>query len=274
MADYELKQNQSLPEDMKTRYKDMGDGTHAEVVALEDDLTIGVEAIGAKTDAAASSTVAETGTARSGISLWKGIKNILILVSTVLGATDGAAIVTDSDGTIQRYLRGLVKLISGILSVKGTETVIDVTLTLDNAVQYADGDVLFVSKEITNWVTANGKAAILHHVWLIDEDAQGGALDLLFFDSAVNVGTINVAYDITDAEMEGLLGRIVIAGTDYTTWTNNKTAFIKSSDSGFKAGIMQAGAATTSIWIAGISRDTKTYTASGIKLKLGVIERQ
>jgi len=46
---------------------------------------------------------AEDGTARTGISLWKGIKNALGIIS-------GAAVVTDANGTIQQYLRGLVKL--------------------------------------------------------------------------------------------------------------------------------------------------------------------
>ncbi len=39
---------------------------------------------GTTTDPAASSTVAEDATARTGISLWKGIKNVLLLIKTAL----------------------------------------------------------------------------------------------------------------------------------------------------------------------------------------------
>ena len=52
---------------------------------------------GATTDAAASSTVAEDATARTGIGLFKGIKNILILINARLAAIAGAgAPVVDS----------------------------------------------------------------------------------------------------------------------------------------------------------------------------------
>ena len=65
--------------------------------------------LGAKADAPAD--VDEDTTARSGVSLWKGIKNYLRSVKATLGATTGAAVTTDADGTLQQYLRGLVKLI-------------------------------------------------------------------------------------------------------------------------------------------------------------------
>jgi len=47
--------------------------------------------IGHSKDAAASSTVAEDATARTGISLWKGIKNILILLNAKFAALGQAA---------------------------------------------------------------------------------------------------------------------------------------------------------------------------------------
>ena len=34
MADYDLTQGESVPSTMKTKYEDMGDGTHAEVVSV------------------------------------------------------------------------------------------------------------------------------------------------------------------------------------------------------------------------------------------------
>ena len=39
-----------------------------------------------------------------------------------IGATDGAAVITDANGTLQQYLRGLVKLIVSIISVKIDQT--------------------------------------------------------------------------------------------------------------------------------------------------------
>lgn len=48
-------------------------------------------ALGTTTDATASSTVAEDATARTGIALWKGIKNILILINGKFAALGEAA---------------------------------------------------------------------------------------------------------------------------------------------------------------------------------------
>ena len=85
-------------------------------VTISGSITDAVE--GSTTDAPASVDDAETGTAHTGIALWKGIKNILILVKTILGATDGTAVITDANGTIQQYLRGLVKLIAAKIAVQ------------------------------------------------------------------------------------------------------------------------------------------------------------
>lgn len=50
------------------------------------------DTLGATTDAAASSVDAESATARTGISLWKGIKNVLLLIKTALNGGLPAAL--------------------------------------------------------------------------------------------------------------------------------------------------------------------------------------
>ncbi len=64
--------------------------------------------IGATTDAPFVGP--EDATPRTGIGLWKGIKNVLGIIS-------GSAVTTDTDGTIQQYLRGLVKLVAAKITV-------------------------------------------------------------------------------------------------------------------------------------------------------------
>jgi hypothetical protein len=82
------------PIQMSRRWKDMGDGTFAEVVYVGNEASGGGGAstiadgadiaLGTTTDTPASSTVAETATARTGISLLKGIKNVLLLLSACI----------------------------------------------------------------------------------------------------------------------------------------------------------------------------------------------
>jgi len=75
-------------------------------------------ALGATIDAPSSPTAASTVAPETGIGLWKGIKNVLILIKDALGIKTGAAVVTDADGTVQQYLRGIVKLIVAGLTIK------------------------------------------------------------------------------------------------------------------------------------------------------------
>lgn len=61
----------------------------------------------------------EDNTARTAITLLKGIKNsIYVSLLAILGATTGAGVITDADGTIQQYLRGIVKLLVAKITVK------------------------------------------------------------------------------------------------------------------------------------------------------------
>jgi len=55
---------------------------------------------GTTTDAAASSSVAEDTTARTGIGLWKGIKNVLILVKDALDTLIAPASLTETTVTV------------------------------------------------------------------------------------------------------------------------------------------------------------------------------
>lgn len=109
--------------------EDNGAGGHEPYVRLDDG---GIPAIGTTTDAPFVGT--EDGTARTVVSILKGIKNsIYVSLLAILGATTGAAVVTDDNGTIQQYLRGLVKLIVAKITVSINQT----TLGSTNAVYSA-----------------------------------------------------------------------------------------------------------------------------------------
>lgn len=142
--------------------------------------------------------------------------------------------------------------------------VADVTLTADTIV-YASGDVLTDTAEVANAVSANGGTALIHSLTLLDKDAQGGALDVVFFRSNKSLGTKNEAVSISDADAEDILGVISITGADYVDFVGSKVATITL------AGLaVESASASTSIFVALISRDVMTYTANGLILKLGL----
>lgn len=142
---------------------------------------------------------------------------------------------------------------------------LEVILSLDTN-QYADGDVLAATQEISNFFRTIGGTAFIWSIDILDEDKQAGPFDILFFKSNVDIGAENAAYAITDAEMREKIGRIIVLAADYTTWTEFSTAYKERGGTGFELAVLQAAVDSKSLWISAISRSTKTYSASGIRL--------
>jgi hypothetical protein len=146
------------------------------------------------------------------------------------------------------------------------DTVITVTPTCDvNA--YASGDLIFDSTAIAAAVRKVGGTAILQSVTLIDKDDQGVALTLIFANAATDFGTLNAAPDPDDDEAATVIGHVPIAATDYVDLGGAKVACIRNLGL-----LVQAGAATTSLYVAAINgTGTPTYTAAGLVLQIGLL---
>lgn len=251
--------------------------------------------IGAKTDA--KSTATDT-TAASGISIWKQISaSVQLLVFgagtaaaaqrttlasddpavATLGTVSGAAVITDANGTLQQYLRGLVKQwIAGTLvlgagenhtgQVGGHTNIVDVTLSLDTSA-YASGDVLADTQQVANALRVNDGTGVLHNVVVVDQDDQGVALDIYLLSANVTMGTENAAPSISDANAVNILGRVQVQSTDYYDLGGVKVANLRNL-----AMLVKAVSGTKDVYVAVVNgTGAPTYTASGIKLRLGFI---
>jgi hypothetical protein len=152
--------------------------------------------------------------------------------------------------------------------VKPPDQLVSVTLSLDTSA-YASGDVLAATQEIAN-VFKVASQVRLGSLLLLDKDDQAGALDVLFLRSNTAIGTENAAYSPTDAIAAEILAVVVIAGADYYDMTNNQIVQ-KTLTAGPGMGMMLAPTSGDSLYVAAVSRDTKTYTASGLVLTLGLL---
>ena len=141
---------------------------------------------------------------------------------------------------------------------------IDVTLSLDTAA-YADGDVLADTQTVTSMFRVADGTATLDSIHVLDEDDQGQALDLIFLGANNSIGTENAAVSVTDANARDIQGRVRIGAADYYDMGGCRIATI--SGIGLK---LKAASGVTTGNIAAVSRGTGTYTASGIRLKLGL----
>lgn len=168
---------------------------------------------------------------------------------------------TDSIGTV-----GLDAGEEVVGKVGAPDDVVTLTATLDTSA-YASGDVLFDTQEIVDAARADGEVVILQSITITDQDDQGMDMDLIFLDAATSIGTENAAVSITAADLaDDALGSVSISEDDYVDMVAAKMATV--------AGIgleMKADAADSSIYVAAVTRDAPTHTASGLVLKFAFL---
>lgn len=144
--------------------------------------------------------------------------------------------------------------------------VFDFTPVLDTNI-LADGDVMFVAKELPDFFLSPDADAALHSILVVDGDDQNIAFDLVFSNATITLGTLNAAVSISDADAAKIIGVVEFATTDAVDLINSRL-FYRSG----LGQVLRASGTTTSVWISGISRGgTPTYTASGMKMKIGLL---
>jgi hypothetical protein len=145
----------------------------------------------------------------------------------------------------------------------GSGTVIDLTPVMDTSI-YADNDVAFVPIEIANVSDIAGGTVKLVNAVLHDADDQGTELEVFFTTNSGSVGTINGALNPTDAIADDIVG--VAHFITYSDLINSQVCVLKDLNI-----VMKCAAGATSLYAFGVVRSgTPTYTASGVKLKLGI----
>ncbi len=127
-------------------------------------------------------------------------------------------------------------------------------------------DVLFDYVEIPNAVAVAGGSAIIQSINLLDEDDQGGLIDLVFQSDNTALGTIDAAVSITDANARDIQGSVSMTNYfDGIAWQMSTKNNIGLT--------VKAASDSTSLYVAGVVRtDSLTYTASGIQLKIGIVK--
>ncbi len=143
----------------------------------------------------------------------------------------------------------------------------EVILTLDTNA-YIAGDVLSDTAIIYDALDEEEGTATIHSVTLLDKDDQAGALDLVFFRTNVSLGTKNDAVSISDTNADEILGVLEITASDYVDLVNSQIVTKTNLGIGIRGDKNQG----TKIYVAAISRDTKTYSASGITLKITTLQ--
>lgn len=137
-----------------------------------------------------------------------------------------------------------------------------ITATMTMAAStYADGDVLADTQELAGAIRINGGNGFITSIVILDEDDQGGDLDVVFFRSDVSLGTEDSAVSISDADARQIMCTVRVLSSDYDDLIASQVAVLSNVGCG-----VESASDSTSIWMGLISRDTKTYTNGGIQV--------
>jgi hypothetical protein len=151
--------------------------------------------------------------------------------------------------------------------VGGKTAVRSVTLSTDTSA-YASGDLIADTQQIDGFFRKTDGTGVINSINIIDEDAQGVALYIIFMSTSTSLGTENSTPNISDANLTaGFQGIVSVATTDYVTVSGTKVATIKN------IGLpVQAVSGTDDLYIAVLnSTGTPTFTASGLEMRIGVL---
>lgn len=151
--------------------------------------------------------------------------------------------------------------------VSGHGKIVEVTLSLDTGGAYADGDVMADSQAADGVARTAAGYAKLVSLEVIDEDDQGEALDLYFLSANVSLGTENSPPNISDTNARNVLGKVPIAAADFYDLGGVRIASKMEKDLGM---LLKAATGGTAVYVGAIARGTPTYTASGVRLRIGV----
>lgn len=151
-------------------------------------------------------------------------------------------------------------------TASGNTTYVDVTLSLDTAI-YAADDLLANTQTVASALRVNDGTGRLQSILVIDEDDQGAAFDIYLLNANATLGTENAAPSITDANARNILGIVPIATADYKDLGGVRLAF-----KGNIGMTVKAATGTTTLYVAVVNgAGTPTYTAAGVRLRLGFI---
>lgn len=124
-----------------------------------------------------------------------------------------------------------------------------------------------ISCELLRGQTGTG---VLQSIVIQDLSKQNGAIDVLFFDDAPSSTTFtnNVALTINDADIPKLIGSISLTSSDYASFADNSIA----TKSNLGLTLKSRNSVPSKIWVALVSRDTKTYVANEVSIAIGVLQ--
>jgi hypothetical protein len=118
---------------------------------------------------------------------------------------------------------------SGLLVPVGQRRIVySVTASTDTAI-YASGDLIADTQQMDGFFRKTNGTGVIDSITIIDEEAQGVALYVMFHNTATSMGSENSAPNISDPNASaGLLGIVAFAVADFITVSGVKIATLRN----------------------------------------------
>ena len=149
----------------------------------------------------------------------------------------GVSVSKRSGGEVLSNNKKLNQMKVDVIDVDPTHTVASVS----------NNYIFFSGGEIENAVSVKGGSCILQSITLLDDDNQGAAMDIIFSDAVVTLGTDAGAIDIDDGTEQNILG--IIRVSDYMAGVAWQLAHKENCGL-----ILKAASDSTSIYFGAVNR--------------------
>jgi len=164
---------------------------------------------------------------------------------------------TSNDGTPPNVTLAASEELIGL--VGAPDDSVTITCTLPTGALTAN-DVMFDTQEIAGAARTSGGSVILQTVRVLDKDDQGAEFDLIFLDADTSIGTEDSEVSISDSDAEDIVGILNVAESEYADLISSQVATVRN------VGMEMKTSGSTSLYVAGVTRGTPTYTASGVQI--------
>ena len=158
-------------------------------------------------------------------------------------------------------------------SLNFVSAVFEAILTLDNAIAYAAGDVLSDTAPITLPRFPEDGSPLrgeITHIQVLDEDAVGQALDVVFMRTNQSLGTRNAAVAISDTNAREIVGIVPVQAADYRDLVGSKQAIPQPARTVTFEIPNPGGPGTPVLYLGTIIRGAGTYTTNGVRIRVGI----
>lgn len=127
------------------------------------------------------------------------------------------------------------------------------------------GDVICDTMTITNAMREQGGTGELQTLIVYDAADQGAALDVYILDQDIDLGSLDAAPNISDANALNIIACIPVAAADYKDVGGIKIAFINNIGA-----IVKAEGSTRNLYASAITSGTPTFaSASAVAFGFG-----